>query len=163
MLNKIYRFFKWVFKLIFDFHERKKQLLDLILIAFLVTFALARIWSIWVGNAIYIYGFHIHHFYFGMFILSLGGVIALLGDDIKIKQYASVMLGVGIGLFADEIGLLLNCTTADRVCAYAFPDTTEIVGSIALVLILILLTVDFIDRRKIKKSFQNAKDNDKIL
>lgn len=142
-------FFK-LLKSIFNFHEKKKQLLQLILIAFLVSFGVVRVYSVWVGKSIFFHGFQIHHFYFGMLILSVGGVIALLSDDRRVTQFASILVGIGIGLFADEIGLLLNCTTLTRQCTYAFPDSMDIIGTITLVFILILITVDFIERRRLK-------------
>lgn len=159
------RIFK-LLKSIFNFHEKKKQLLQLILISFLVSFAVVRTYSVWVGRSIFFHGFQIHHFYFGMLILSVGGVIALLSDDRRVTQFSSILIGIGIGLFADEIGLLLNCTTLNRVCTYAFPDYMDIIGSITLVLVLILVTVDFIERRharlmaEIKKRGPGVLDED---
>jgi len=145
-------------KSIFNFHEKKKQLLQLSLVAFLISFAVVRSYSVWVGGSIYIRGFQIHHFYFGMFILSIGGMLALLSEDRRIIQVASILMGVGIGLFADEIGLLLNCTTLTRRCAYAFPDSFDIIGSITLVFILILLLVDFLERRRLKMLVAEEED-----
>ena len=141
------------FKSVFNFREQKRQSLQLILLAFLISFAIVHTYSIVVGDSgsIYYHGFHIHHFYFGMLTLSIGGVIALLSDDKKMLRVASLLVGTGIGLFADEIGLLLNCTSANRACTYAFPDTLDIIGCITVVLVLALVAVDYFERRN-KKS-----------
>lgn len=125
----------------FDFRHPRKQLLNLLLLAFLISFSLARTYSLSFGKSLYILGFQVHHFYFGMLTLSVGGVIGLLVRSQKILRVASVLIGVGIGLFADEIGLLLNCTSPNRTCAYAFPDTLDIIGLITLAIIILIMLI----------------------
>ena len=145
------------FKSIFNFRQQKKQLLHILLISFLIAFAIARAWSLYIGNSIYLWGYHIHHFYFGMMVLTVGGLLALLTERKKYRQVAAGLMGWGMGWFADEIGLLLNCTTANRTCIYAFPDTMDIVSTIALALVLILVLVDFLERGHVKKEALKAK------
>ena len=134
-------------KHIFNFHEQKKQLLNLVLFSFLISFAVVRTYSVLVGHSIFIRGYQIHHFYFGMFSLSVGGLIALLSEDKRVMQISSILIGIGIGLFADEIGLLLNCTTLARTCTYRFPDSFDIIGTITVAIVLLIVLIDFIDRR----------------
>src|ERR1051326_208985 len=131
------------FKSIFNFRQQKKQLVHILLISFLLSFSVARMWSLVVGNAIYIGGYHIHHFYFGMMVLTAGGLFALLTERKQYRRVAAGLMGWGMGWFADEIGLLLNCTTNSRQCLYAFPDTMDVISSIALAIILVLVLVDF--------------------
>ena len=95
-------------------------MLYILLVSFLVFFGIARAWSLYVSNAIYFRGYHIHHFYFGMMVLTAGGLLALLTDRYRYRRVAAVLMGWGVGWFADEIGLLLNCTTNNRVSC----DTT---------------------------------------
>ena len=136
----------------FSFRQQKKQLVYILLISFLISFGIARSWSLYVGNAIYFRGYHIHHFYFGMVVLTAGGLFALLAEGNKYRRVAAVLMGWGIGWFADEIGLLLNCTTDHRPCLYAFPDTTDIVGSIALAIVLVVVLVDIVERKNARKN-----------
>lgn len=124
----------------------KKQLLYIVLTAFLAAFAVARSWSLLIGNSIYIRGYHIHHFYFGALLLACGGLVALLTEKPKFQRAAAGLLGIGVGLFADELGLLLNCTTTARPCLYAFPDSGDIIGFIALCLFLLLIIVDLAEK-----------------
>jgi len=125
-----------------DIRRQNKQLMLIILIFFLLAFASARVYTMVVGNVIYIKGYHIHHFYFGTVALALGGILGVLNKTKKRLQMASALMGIGIGLFADEIGLLLNCTTNNRFCTYAFPDTGDIILTIALVIIFLILVID---------------------
>ena len=108
-------------KSIFNIRDSKKKLLYIILLTFLLSFIVARIWSIYYGHSIYIRGFHIHHFYFGMLLLSVGGILGILSKTKEYLQAASLLIGAGIGLFADEIGLLLNCTTTFLIVTSVAP------------------------------------------
>ncbi len=144
-------------KSFFNYKEPKKQLLHIVLISFLTTFGLARIYSIYIGNSIYIMGYHIHHFYFGMVVLSIGGLIALLTSHRAVLRISSMLIGTGIGLFADEIGLLLNCTSDNRQCIYYFPDTLDIIGSITLAIVSFMILADLIEKSYVKR--KNRKDN----
>lgn len=133
-------------KSVFNYREPKKQLLHIVLISFLVSFLITRLYSTYVGNSIYIRGYHIHHFYFGMVVLSIGGLIGILTTQKGVLRISSMLIGTGIGLFADEIGLLLNCTTASKQCGYYFPDTFDIVGSITLAIVSFIILADFVEK-----------------
>ncbi len=135
-----------VFKTLFNFREQKKQLLLIVLFSFLISFLIARWYSVVIGGSIFIRGYHIHHFYFGMLCLTVGGLIGILTESQKFSRAAAGFIGVGIGLFADEIGLLLNCTSPARICAYAFPDSFDIISTIAVIIVLILVLVDYLER-----------------
>ncbi|OGY57779.1 MAG: hypothetical protein A3E61_00190 [Candidatus Colwellbacteria bacterium RIFCSPHIGHO2_12_FULL_43_12] len=133
-------------KSIFNIRDSKKKLLYIILLTFLLSFIVARIWSIYYGHSIYIRGFHIHHFYFGMLLLSVGGILGILSKTKEYLQAASLLIGAGIGLFADEIGLLLNCTTTKRVCEYAFPGTYDIIISISAIILISIVATSFVGK-----------------
>lgn len=145
------KFIKWVF----NFREPKRQLLHIILVTFLFSFFMARAYSLFITHSIYIRGYHIHHFYYGMLFLSIGGVLGILSRKRRSLQFASILIGAGIGLFADEIGLLLNCTTEARVCAYAFPNVIDIVATITLAILLIIILTGLFDRFFHLKSGKN--------
>ncbi len=128
----------------------KKQLLYIVLLVFLIAFAAARSWSLIIGNSIYIRGYHIHHFYFGTLLLVGGGLLSLLGENPKTLRGAAGLIGFGMGLFADEIGLLLNCTTAYKPCVYAFPDSGDIIGFIVAGLFLLMILVDLAEKKPVR-------------
>lgn len=135
------------FKDIFSYRDEKKLLLYVLLVSFLGTFVVARSFSLYVGSSLYIRGYQIHHFYFGALILSIGGVMGMLSKHKKKLLAASIFIGIGIGLFADEIGLLLNCTTLSHQCVYAFPDALDIIGTISVVIVLVVMFVGFAEKK----------------
>lgn len=141
---------KKILRSVFSLRNSKKKLLYIILVAFLLSFLIARMWSIYYGRSVFIYGFHIHHFYFGMLLLSAGGITGVLTNKEKPLRVASLLIGAGMGLFADEIGLLLNCTTTYRICAYAFPGAYDIIMSIGLTIFIIIVAISLIDERSKK-------------
>ena len=108
------------------------------LVSFLISFAIVHSYSVFVGKSIFIRGYQIHHFYFGMLFLACGGLVGTLNKEYALKLFAGSLMGIGIGLFADEIGLLLNCTSIHRECTYLFPDSTDIIGTITIILIVLL-------------------------
>jgi hypothetical protein len=129
---------------IFDIRKRNKGRLFIVLIFFLVSFSIARLYSLYIDVYVYIAGYHIHHFYYGTLALAMGGILGILnnGDSKKRIFIASALIGIGIGLFADEIGLLLNCTTGIGFCAYSFPDIGDIILTIACVIVFLIAIAD---------------------
>ncbi len=142
-------------KYVFNFREHRRQLLFIILIVFLLSFFAARVYSLYFGHSIFISGYHVHHFYFGMLFLSAGGILGVLSVGKKQMQFASGLIGIGIGLFADELGLLLNCTTASRECTYAFPDVFDIVVFISVVILFIVILISFVEKYLMIKAGRN--------
>ncbi len=61
-----------------------------------------------VGRNIILFGYHIHHFYIGIFLICLAGWLSLTGSRRFTLKFKAVMYGAGLGLFFDEIGLLLT-------------------------------------------------------
>lgn len=61
-----------------------------------------------LGSNIILFGYHIHHFYIGIFLICLAGWWALAGSRRLSRRQLAVMYGAGLGLFFDEIGLLLT-------------------------------------------------------
>jgi FtsH-binding integral membrane protein len=53
-------------------------------------------------------GFHIHHFWYGIILLAVGGWLGISYDDERIVRLAAVLYGAGGGLIGDEVGLLLT-------------------------------------------------------
>jgi hypothetical protein len=93
-----------------------------------------------------------------MLILTIGGLLGILSTGKRKLQIAAMFIGTGMGLFADEIGLLLNCTSSNRICVYAFPDTLDIVFAIALAIVSTMVLTDLIERSQYRKKL-NAGNN----
>ena len=62
----------------------------------------------YIGSNIILFGYHIHHFYFGFLLLCIGGWLAIVGSKRFSRTHAALLYGAGLGLFLDEIGLLLT-------------------------------------------------------
>lgn len=131
-------------KSIFDIRKRNKARLFIVLIFFLVSFSIARLYSLHIDVYVYIRGYHIHHFYFGALALSLGGILGILNnyDNMKRIFIASALIGIGMGLFTDEIGLLLNSTSGTRMSEYFFPDSGDIILTIVCGIVFLIAIAD---------------------
>jgi hypothetical protein len=53
-------------------------------------------------------GIHVHHFWYGLALLAIGGWLGINYRDDHIERLAAIIFGVGGGLVGDEIGLLLT-------------------------------------------------------
>jgi hypothetical protein len=53
-------------------------------------------------------GLHIHHFWFGIALLAVGGWLGISFNNKDIDMVAAIIYGVGGGLIVDEVGLLLT-------------------------------------------------------
>ena len=131
-------------KSIFDIRKRNKGRLFIVLIFFLVSFSIARLYSLHIDVYVYIRGYHIHHFYFGALALSLGGILGILNNNDNMKRIfiASALIGIGMGLFTDEIGLLLNSTSGTRMSEYFFPDIGDIILTITCGIVFLIAIAD---------------------
>ena len=70
-------------------------------------------------------GFHIHHLYYGVLLLIASSTVMVFAIDVRTRWDTALVFGAGIGLIADEIGLLIL-----RVPYWAFASlaTLAIVG-----------------------------------
>lgn len=77
--------------------------------SFIISFSVARVFTSLYPNVVLVTeGIHIHHFWFGLALLAVGGWVGISYTQKEIDMIASIMYGVGGGLIADEIGLLLT-------------------------------------------------------
>lgn len=51
---------------------------------------------------------HIHHFWFGLVLLAVGGWLGIAFSQKQVDIVAAVLYGAGGGLIVDEVGLLLT-------------------------------------------------------
>jgi hypothetical protein len=53
-------------------------------------------------------GFHIHHSWYGLVLLTISGWLGINYRDDQTERIAAIIFGVGGGLIGDEIGLLVT-------------------------------------------------------
>ncbi len=94
-------------------HSQLLELQFIITVSFLTAFTISRAivvaageskpsLELWVGN------YHVHHFFFGLLLLSISGWISLVESQKRYKKISAMLYGGGLGLLIDEIGLLLT-------------------------------------------------------
>lgn len=89
--------------------KTKPNLSILALISFIISFIVARIFtSLYPETAWEISGFHIHHFWYGLAMLAIGGWLGISVENERINRIAAILFGAGGGLIGDEVGLLIT-------------------------------------------------------
>src|SRR3989441_13273653 len=53
-------------------------------------------------------GLHIHHYVYGIFILTAAGYLALVFKSHRATLWIALLYGLGVGLTIDEFGMWLN-------------------------------------------------------
>jgi len=87
----------------------KPNLSFIILAFFLVSFVVARVFTAFFPLAVLkIEGYHVHHFWYGLALLAIGGWLGINYRDDHTERIAAIIFGIGGGLVGDEIGLLLT-------------------------------------------------------
>ena len=98
--------------LVFAYRElilnRRKQIPFWILVGFLPTFVISRLL---VHNYpdvfMQVYGVHVHHFTYGIFVLAIVGFISLVWNNLS-RTILAILYGVGLSLSFDEFGMWLR-------------------------------------------------------
>src|SRR5947199_9334121 len=54
-----------------------------------------------------VHGFHIHHLYYGVRLLLASSTIMVFAGDVRTRWDSALVVGAGLGLIADEVGLLV--------------------------------------------------------
>jgi hypothetical protein len=81
----------------------------LLLSAFVFSFIAARTFTTFFPSTVLITGgIHIHHFWYGIVSLAVGGWIGISYSNKETDLLAAVLYGAGGGLIVDEVGLLLT-------------------------------------------------------
>jgi hypothetical protein len=116
--------------------KTRPNLSILALIAFIVSFIIARTFTTFFPDTVLVSGgLHIHHFWYGLAMLAIGGWLGISYEDERISRVAAILFGAGGGLIGDEVGLLL--TLGDYWTDLTY---TVIIMFLAFVSMLILLT-----------------------
>ncbi|NWF86981.1 hypothetical protein HXY32_04145 [Candidatus Bathyarchaeota archaeon] len=100
--------------------KQKPNLSILALFSFIGSFIIARTFAILNPTVVLISGeYHVHHFWYGIALLAIGGWLGISYQSEKIDRLAAILFGAGGGLIGDEVGILLTLS------AYAYwADTT---------------------------------------
>jgi hypothetical protein len=82
-----------------------------ILVGFLPTFVMARI-IVKSKPELFlsINGVHVHHFTYGIFVLSTVGFVSIVWPQLRLHRLLAVLYGVGLALLFDEFGMWLHLT-----------------------------------------------------
>jgi len=91
--------------------KHKQRMSFIIFVSFLLTFIFVRIYVI-LGTIgiiddpyLYIKGYHIHHLNYGIVILAIAGLLALVFQNAKNRIKIGALYGIGLGLTFDEFGM----------------------------------------------------------
>lgn len=128
-----------------DIIRRNKQTPFIVFISFILAFAASRL-TILLGPEwlrLFVSQYHIHHFYYGFALIAISNWIALTSDRKHMINMASVLFGVGLGLFVDEFGLLLTCTTPAFECDYFARQTFDVFTYLAGILLVVIYSKPF--------------------
>ena len=89
--------------------KEKPNLSMLAMISFIASFIVTRIFTTLNPNTVLLSGdYHIHHFWYGLAMLAIGGWIGISVENERLNRVAAILFGAGGGLIGDEVGLLLT-------------------------------------------------------
>jgi len=89
--------------------KERPNLSVLALVSFLASFMVARIFTMLSPSTVLISGgYHIHHYWYGLIILAIGGWLGISYENERINRVAAILFGAGGGIIGDEVGLLLT-------------------------------------------------------
>ncbi|MGB9713896.1 MAG: hypothetical protein ACPLZC_02825 [Candidatus Bathyarchaeales archaeon] len=87
----------------------KPNLSILALASFIASFIIARTFTSLYPKIVWeVSGYHVHHFWYGLAMLAIGGWLGISVENERLNKVASILFGAGGGLIADEVGLLLT-------------------------------------------------------
>jgi len=117
---------------------RERPSLSVLALAFfVVSFVIARVFTTISPDTVLVSGsLHIHHFWYGLIMLAIGGWLGISYNDVKIDRLAAILFGAGGGLIVDEVGLLLTLESANYWAGITY---TFVIIFVAFASILILI------------------------
>ncbi len=99
----------------------KPNLSFIMLSSFLASFAVARVFTAFFpSTTLVIQEIHVHHFWYGLALLAIGGWLGINYRDDHTDRLAAIIFGIGGGLVGDEIGLLLTFGNYYSELTYTF-------------------------------------------
>lgn len=115
--------------------ELRPNLSVLALLSFILAFLVARAFTTLYPNIVLISGgFHIHHFWFGLAMMAMGGWIGISYRDERADRLAAILFGAGGGLIGDEVGLLLTFEDYRTGITYTLVVIFVIISSLLILL-----------------------------
>lgn len=115
--------------------EVRPNLSVLAMISFIGSFLIARFFTTLYPNVVLISsGFHVHHFWFGLAALSIGGWLGISYQDERTNRLAAILFGAGGGLIGDEVGLLLTFGNYWTGITYTLVITFVILSSLLILI-----------------------------
>ena len=104
-------------------------------LAFLASFFGSRLFAtIFPTTVVTQSGIHIHHFWYGIALISAAGWMGIAWRNERLYRLYAVLYGLGAGFLGDEIGLLLTLGNYASELTYLF-----FVGAISFIIIATLL------------------------
>jgi hypothetical protein len=101
--------------------QEKPNLSILAMISFIASFTVARTFTSLYPTIFWeISGLHIHHFWFGIAMLAIGGWLGISYTSERTDRLAAILFGAGGGLIGDEVGLLLTLENYWAEITYTF-------------------------------------------
>jgi len=89
--------------------KEKPNLSLLALVSFISSFIIARTFTTLNPTTVLISGdYHIHHFWYGIAMLAIGGWLGISYQNERIDRLAAILFGAGGGLIGDEVAILLT-------------------------------------------------------
>jgi hypothetical protein len=117
--------------------KTKPNLSILALISFLGSFGIARTFTTFYPDAVLVGGgFHIHHFWYGLAMLAIGGWLGISVENERVNRVSAILFGAGGGLIGDEVGLLLTLESESYWTEITY---TSVILFLAFISMLILL------------------------
>ena len=117
--------------------KEKPNLSLLALISFVASFLIARTFTTLNPATVLITGdYHIHHFWYGLALIVIGGWIGISYQSERIDRLAAILFGAGGGLIGDEVGILLTLSAHAYWADFSY---TLVIVFLALVSIAILI------------------------
>ncbi len=104
-------------------------------LAFVTSFFGSRLFAELYPSTVVMTGdIHIHHFWYGIGLLSLAGWLAIAWRTERLARLCAVLYGLGAGFVGDEVGLLLTLGDYENELTYQF-----FIGAMSLIIIMTLL------------------------
>jgi len=115
--------------------ERRPNLSMLALVSFIVSFLFARTFTILNPDVVLVSsGIHIHHFWYGLALLAVGGWLGISFKSERIDRLSAILFGAGGGIIGDEAGLLLTLEDYWTELTYTFIIVLVTVASMLILL-----------------------------
>jgi hypothetical protein len=109
----------------------------LALLSFVIAFAVSRAYTTISNFGLEpTSGIPIHHFWYGLIMVGIGGWLGISHSDERTKRFATVIFGLGGGLIGDESGMLLLMNPNDYRTVLTYPT---VAGFLAFCIIFLLL------------------------